>query len=79
MALFSMQLIRLVLYLMSSQSAVMQGYAITLGIDQMVHVIITIRHFKISYFTDSSVGSFVVGHNPYHHAGTGLNGIIFPR
>ena len=56
MALFSMQLIRLVLYLMSSESAVMQGYAITLGIDQMIHVItITIRHFeKFSYFTDSN-------------------------
>ena len=50
MALFSMQLIRLVLYLMSSESAVMQGYAITLGIDQMVHVIITIRHLKFLFY-----------------------------
>ena len=79
MALFSMQLVRLVLYLMSSESAIMQGYAITLGIDQMVHVIITIRLLKLSYFTDSNIGPFVVGHNPYHHPGTGLNGIIFPR
>ena len=79
MALFTMQLLRLVLYLMSSQNAVMQGYAITLGIDQMVHVIITIPHLKFSYFTDSNVGRFVIGHNPYYHSSTGLNGIIFSR
>ena len=39
MALFSMQLVRLVLYIMSAESDVMEGYAITLGIDQMLHVI----------------------------------------
>ena len=40
MVLFSMQLVRLVLCLLSAQNAAMQGYAITLGIDQMLHVII---------------------------------------
>jgi hypothetical protein len=40
MALFSMQLVRLVLYIMSAENNVMEGYAITLGIDQMLHVII---------------------------------------
>jgi len=39
-ALFSMQLVRLVLYLLSSQDAPMEGYALTLGIDQMLHGII---------------------------------------
>ena len=42
MALFSMQLVRVVLYLVSAQNAAMQAYAITLGIDQMLHVIITL-------------------------------------
>jgi len=37
MALFSMQLVRLGLYTMSGEFAAMQGYAIILGMSQMIH------------------------------------------
>ena len=53
MALFSMQLVRLVLGLFYSQNVAMEGYDITLGIDQMLHVTIT---NPFTYFTDTNVG-----------------------
>ena len=55
----------------------MQGFVITLGIDQMIHVIIT---NPFTYFTDTNVGFGGQGiHDPCHHSGAGLDGIIFPQ
>jgi len=70
-----MRLVRLVLCLLSSQNAAMQGYDITLGIDQMLHgiipTIILVRvSMGLSFHDDESMVEATTTSKPDHSLGS---------
>ena len=73
MALFSIQLARLVVTIVTTDAA-NDAYYLIACIHEILNVIIRSVMVYISLITRASLGYYT-----YHHLGAGVNGIIFPR
>jgi hypothetical protein len=71
MALFSIQLARLVVTIMIAKESAAVAFNFIVGIHEMLNVII--RLIIILLITSARLGN-----NTYNHAGVGFNGIVFP-
>ena len=74
MALFSIQLARLVASIMTTDAAV-DAYVLLSGIHEMLNVIMTINRCYVI----SLIKWACLGYCTYHYLGAGVNEIVFPR
>ena len=75
MALFSIQLARLVVTIMNRDAGAADVYNLISGIHAPLNVIMTINHCYVILL----INEFFLGYYTYNYLGAGINGTVFPQ
>ena len=76
MALFAIQLVRVVLSCLPLQPSTIIAFSLTMGINQMFNVILTSAHYTYYYFFFYWITFTWLGHHTNNNFGAGLVGIV---